>query len=327
MPTITDKLVNQFKEEMKKYSKEKNLCDLALDFKPEVVLPHGSYLCNIGSPDPELYIKARNAMLEECKRVELLGLTYLNVHPGSTAKKCTKEESIQRIAEAINYIHQNTSYMTIVLENTAGGGGTVGVDFKELKSIIDKIENKQRVGVCIDTCHAFASGINIASPTGIKRMVKDFDEVIGLSYLKAMHLNDSTGELSSNRDVHKPLGEGTIGWDAFRQIMNCDELRGIPLILETPWSSDEYGPDHGWAKEITKLHGLVGVEKVDTPKKGIALMFAKKGVKKGEKKEKKEKKEEKLTKATTEKRKCKGKKEKKSGSEGDSGESSSEFEG
>lgn len=212
-------------------------------------------------------------MLEECKRVEQLGLKYLNIHPGSTAKKCTKEESIGRIAAAINYIHSHTSYMTIVLENTAGGGGTVGVDFKELKSIIDRVENKDRIGVCIDTCHAFASGIDLAGKNGVEKMVKNFDEVIGLKYLKAMHLNDSTGGLGSNRDVHKPIGEGQLGLDAFRQIMNCDAFRGIPLILETPWGSDEYGPNNGWAKEIKLLLGLGGMKEVEKKKTGIAKLF------------------------------------------------------
>lgn len=227
-------------------------------FKPEQVLPHGSYLSNIGTINDELYEKASNAMLQECQRVEKLGLCYLNVHPGSTAGKCTKEESISRIAKAINMIHSKTEYMTIVLENTAGGGGTVGVDFKELKSIIDRVENKNRIGVCIDTCHAFASGINITTKNGVEKMVKEFDEVIGLKYLKAMHLNDSTGGLGSNRDVHKPIGEGEIGLDAFRQIMNCDKLRGIPMILETPHKDQlEYNMEHGWAKEIKLLQGLI----------------------------------------------------------------------
>ena len=231
-------------------------CSL-IGYKPEQVLPHGSYLCNIGSSDDELYEKACNSMLQECQRVEKLGLCYLNVHPGSTAKKCTKEESIDRIAKAINMIHSKTKYMTIVLENTAGGGGTIGVDFKELKSIIDKVDNKERIGICIDTCHAFASGINISLRTGVDKMVKQFDEIIGLKYLKAMHLNDSTGILGSNRDVHKPLGKGEIGLDAFRQIMNCDALRGIPLILETPHKEEEYDENHGWAKEIKLLYSLI----------------------------------------------------------------------
>lgn len=244
------------------------------------MLPHGSYLSNIGTSDTTLYEKARSAMLEECKRVEQLGLKYLNVHPGSTAKKCTKEESIKHIADAINYIHDHTSYMTIVLENTAGGGGTVGVNFKELKSIIDQVQKKDRIGVCIDTCHAFASGINIASKSGIATMLDDFDETLGLQYLKAMHLNDSTGILGSNRDVHQPLGEGQIGLDAFRQVMNEDRLRGIPLILETPWGDGSYDEKNGWAKEIAMLRSFVGVEKVETKKKGIAGLFAKKERKK-----------------------------------------------
>ena len=259
-----------------------------VDFKPEQVLPHGSYLSNIGTSDTALYEKARAAMLEECKRVEQLGLKYLNIHPGSTAKKCTKEESIKHIADAINYIHDHTSYMTIVLENTAGGGGTVGVNFKELKSIIDQVQKKDRIGVCIDTCHAFASGINIASKSGIATMLDNFDETLGLHYLKAMHLNDSTGILGSNRDVHKPLGEGEIGLDAFRQIMNEDRLRGIPLILETPWGDGSYDESNGWAKEIAMLRNLVGVEEVETKKKGIAKMFEKKaGKMKSEKKSEK----------------------------------------
>lgn len=247
MKEISANDVAKFKESMEKHG-----------FKPNQVLPHGSYLCNIGSVDEELYEKAKNAMLGECRRVEELGLQYLNIHPGSTAKKCTKEESIEQIVKALNYIHQNTKYMTIVLENTAGGGGTVGVSFEELKSIIDKVENKERIGVCIDTCHAFASGMSIAVPDGVEKMVAKFDSVIGLRYLKAMHLNDSKGDLASNRDVHQPIGEGAIGLDCFRQIMNCDALRGIPLILETPHRNDEeYGPEHGWAKEIATLRGLI----------------------------------------------------------------------
>ena len=134
----------------------------------------------------------------------------------------------------------------------------MGIDFKELKQIIDLIDNKDRIGVCIDTCHLFASGVNITTPSGIANMVASFDKIIGLKYLKAMHLNDSVGTLGSNRDAHLPLGEGEIGLDAFRQIMNCDELRGIPLILETPYRDDsDYGPNHQWAKEIQMLRGLI----------------------------------------------------------------------
>ena len=188
-------------------------------------------------------------MLEECKRVEALGLKYLNVHPGSTSGKCSKEESIAQIAKAINFIHSQTSYMTIVLENTAGGGGTVGVDFAELRSIIDKVENKNRIGVCIDTCHAFASGMDLKKKNGIQSIMEEFDKVVGLSYLKAMHLNDSMGTKGSNVDRHDRIGYGYLGLDPFRQIMNCDALRGIPLILETPHRDDAaYGADHPWAK-------------------------------------------------------------------------------
>ena len=262
-----------------------------VDIQPKHILPHGSYLCNIGTPDNSLFEKAQASMLEECKRVEKLGLMYLNIHPGSTTRKCTKEESIKRIASAINHIHSHTSYMTIVLENTAGGGGTIGVDFRELKSIIDAVENKDRIGVCIDTCHAFASGIDLTKKNGVEKMVKDFDEVIGLKYLKAMHLNDSTGGLGSNRDVHQPLGEGQLGLDTFRQIMNCDALRGIPLILETPWGQNEYGPNHGWAKEIKLLRSYVGVKEIEQKKTGIAKLFDKKKTVKEEKKEKTSKKE------------------------------------
>ena len=291
-----------------------------VDYKPEQVLPHASYLSNIGTADSALYEKARSALLEECKRVEQLGLKYLNIHPGSTAKKCTKEESIKHIADAINYIHDHTSYMTIVLENTAGGGGTVGVNFKELKSIIDQVQKKDRIGVCIDTCHAFASGINIASKSGIATMLRDFDETLGLSYLKAMHLNDSTGILGSNRDVHQPLGEGQIGLDAFRQIMNEDRLRGIPLILETPWGEGSYDESNGWAKEIAMLRSFVGLKEVETKKKGIAGLFEKKGKKKmSEGKKSDEKKEKNDTKKDKKEKKTKViKKSRKSKSSSDS---------
>ena len=252
------------------------------------MLPHGSYLSNIGTIDETLYLKARTAMLEECKRVEALGLKYLNVHPGSTSGKCSKEESIAQIAKAINFIHSQTSYMTIVLENTAGAGGTVGVDFAELRSIIDQIENKSRIGVCLDTCHAFASGINIKRTNGIELMLEEFDKVIGLSYLKAMHLNDSMGTKGSNLDRHDRIGYGNLGLEPFRQILNCDKLRGIPLILETPLGEDAvYGENHPWAKEIEMLRGLEGKESVEEIKKGaISSFFSKK---KSESKKKTEK--------------------------------------
>ena len=212
--------------------------------------------------------------------MEALGLKYLNVHPGSTSGKCSKEESIAQIAKAINFIHSQTSYMTIVLENTAGGGGTVGVDFTELRSIIDQVENKDRIGVCIDTCHAFASGMDLKKKNGIQSIVEEFDKVIGLSYLKAMHLNDSMGTKGSNTDRHDRIGYGHLGLDPFRQIMNCDALRGIPLILETPHSEDAaYGAEHPWAKEIVLLRGLEGKEEVEEINKGaIQSFFGKKGI-------------------------------------------------
>lgn len=229
-------------------------------------------------------------MLEECKRVEALGLKYLNVHPGSTSGKCSKEESIAQIAKAINFIHSQTSYMTIVLENTAGGGGTVGVDFTELRSIIDQVKNKDRIGVCLDTCHAFASGMDLKKKNGIQSIVEEFDKVIGLSYLKAMHLNDSMGTKGSNTDRHDRIGYGHLGLDPFRQIMNCDALRGIPLILETPHSEDAaYGAEHPWAKEIALLRGLEGKEEVEEINKGaIQSFFGKKGSKKAAKKKSEE---------------------------------------
>ena len=232
-------------------------------------------------------------MLEECKRVEALGLKYLNVHPGSTSGKCSKEESIAQIAKAINFIHSQTSYMTIVLENTAGGGGTVGVDFTELRSIIDQVENKDRIGVCIDTCHAFASGMDLKKKNGIQSIVEEFDKVVGLSYLKAMHLNDSMGTKGSNTDRHDRIGYGHLGLDPFRQIMNCDALRGIPLILETPHSEDAaYGAEHPWAKEIVLLRGLEGKEEVEEINKGaIQSFFGKKGSKQAAKKKSEEEKD------------------------------------
>ena len=244
-------------------------------------------------------------MLEECKRVEALGLKYLNVHPGSTSGKFSKEESIAQIAKAINFIHSQTTYMTIVLENTAGGGGTVGVDFAELRSIIDQVENKSRIGVCIDTCHAFASGMDIKKKNGIQAMVEAFDKTIGLSYLKAMHLNDSMGAKGSNTDRHDRIGFGYLGLDPFRQIMNCDQLRGIPLILETPHSDEAaYGAEHPWAKEIALLRGLEGKEEVEEINKGaIQSFFGKKGGKKAAKGKSEEAKEAKKPKKGTKKAK------------------------
>jgi len=220
------------------------------DYKPFQILPHDSYLINLGHPDQEQLDKSRTAFLDEMQRCEQLGLDRLNFHPGSHLNSISEEECLKRIAESINIVLGKTKGVSAVIENTAGQGTNMGYKFEHLKEIIDNVEDKSRVGVCIDTCHAYTSGYDVKSAEGFKKTFEQFDEIVGFKYLKGMHLNDSKKELGTRVDRHDNLGIGFIGEEPFAILMNDPRFDNIPLILETPEESL-------WEAEIKKLYSLV----------------------------------------------------------------------
>ena len=215
----------------------------------DLILPHDSFLINLGSPDPEALDKSRKAFFDEFRRCEQLGLSMLNFHPGSHLNRISAEESLDTIAESINRVLDITAGVKAVIENTAGQGSNLGYSFEQIAHIIDRVEDKSRVGVCIDTCHAYSAGYDLLSPEGYEKTWRDFDSIIGLQYLSAMHINDTKRELGSRIDRHESIGKGKLGLEAFRLIMNDPRLNGIPLILETP------DPEI-WKQEIELLYSL-----------------------------------------------------------------------
>jgi len=216
-------------------------------YEPHQILPHDSYLINLGHPEEAALQKSRIAFLDEMQRCEQLGLDRLNFHPGSHLNKTTEEQCLATIAESINIALKQTKVVAAVIENTAGQGTNLGFSFYQIKQIIDQVEDKSRVGVCIDTCHAYSAGYDILN--NFEEVFREFDEVIGFEYLKGMHLNDSKKDLASKVDRHNSLGEGTLGLEPFRKIMNDKRFDGIPLILETP-------DDQKWADEIQLLKNM-----------------------------------------------------------------------
>jgi len=205
----------------------------ALNIFPEQILPHDSYLINLGHPEAEALQKSREAFLDEIHRCEQLGLIYLNFHPGSHLRTLSESECISRIADSINWALAQTQGVTAVIENTAGQGSNLGYSFEQLAEIIAQVEDKSRVGVCIDTCHMFAAGYDILTLESCAEVFDQFAKVVGFEYLKGMHLNDSKGGLNSHLDRHHSLGQGEIGLEVFKFIMSDDRFRGIPLVLET----------------------------------------------------------------------------------------------
>ena len=216
------------------------------------ILPHDSYLINLGHPDEEGLQKSRESFFEEMHRCELLGLDRLNFHPGSHLNRISAEGSLDRIAESINMALERTQGVTAVIENTAGQGSNLGFDFEHLAYIIDRVEDKSRVGVCIDTCHSFAAGYDLRTKEACDKTFEEFERIVGFDYLRGMHLNDAMRPLGSHVDRHSPLGEGEIGWECFRYIMQDSRFDNIPLILETP--NEEL-----WPEEIAKLKAFAGV--------------------------------------------------------------------
>ncbi len=219
-------------------------------YAPEQILPHDTYLINLGHPEEEGLEKSRRAFEEEMARCQALGLDRLNFHPGSHLRKISEEESLDRIAASINRALERTRGVTAVIENTAGQGSNLGYSLGQLAYLIDRVEDKSRVGVCIDTCHAFAAGYDLSSPATCDRFFEEFDRIVGFRYLRGMHLNDALKPCGSRVDRHAPLGDGAIGWECFRYIARDSRFDGIPLILETPDESR-------WPAEIAALKAFV----------------------------------------------------------------------
>lgn len=233
---LTDDSINLFKSRVK---------ENGLDTR--YILPHDSYLINLGHPDPEAIAKSRDAFIDEMKRCEQLGLQLLNFHPGSHLNKITVEECLDRVAESINIALGQTSGVTAVIENTAGQGSNIGNRFEHLRYIIDRVDDKSRVGVCIDTCHAFAAGYDLADH--YDETFDEFDNTVGFSYLRAFHLNDTKKPLGSRVDRHESIGKGCIGIDFFKRLMADPRFDDMPLILETPDESI-------WPEEIALLRSF-----------------------------------------------------------------------
>ncbi len=220
-----------------------------LGFAPEHILPHDSYLINLGQPDPEKREKSLAAFIDEMERCAALGLVKLNFHPGSHLKLVSVDECLKLIAESVRTAVDTVPGVMAVIENTAGQGSNVGFDFAHLAKLIELIDRPGRVGVCIDTCHAFAAGYDFTTDEAYDKTWADFERIIGFEYLHGMHLNDSKGVLGGHLDRHDSIGRGVLGEDSFRRLMQDSRLDNIPLILET---IDETI----WPEEIAKLYSM-----------------------------------------------------------------------
>jgi deoxyribonuclease-4 len=236
---LSQENIKAFKENCEKYG-----------YNPEHILPHDSYLINLGHPEKEGLGKSRKAFLDELQRCEQLGLDRLNFHPGSHLNKIDEEACLKTIAESVNIVLDQTRGVTAVIENTAGQGTNMGHTFEQIRFIIDIVEDKNRVGVCIDTCHAYSAGYNLKTTEGYEETFRKFNDVIGFNYLKGLHLNDTKKVFGSRVDRHEQIAEGFLGVELFRLIMNDPRFDNLPLILETP-------DDEKWKEEIRFLYGLV----------------------------------------------------------------------
>ena len=233
---LSEESIRLFKENCDKYG-----------FQPEYILPHDSYLINLGHPEEEGLNKSRAAFLDEMQRCEQLGLRLLNFHPGSSLNKIATEDCLSLIAESINITLEKTKGVTAVIENTAGQGSNLGSEFWQLKYIIDRVDDKSRVGVCLDTCHTYTAGYDIVND--YDKVFEEFDKEVGFNYLCGMHLNDSKKALGTHVDRHDSIGKGLIGLDFFKRFMKDERFNDMPVILETP-------DETLWAEEISMLRSF-----------------------------------------------------------------------
>lgn len=219
-------------------------------YNPNVILPHDNFLINLGSPDAQKLAMSRKSFLEEFQRCEQLGLSMLNFHPGSHLNELTEEECLARIAESINITLDKTKGVSAIIESTAGQGTNLGYRFEHLAEIISRVEDKTRIGVCVDTCHTHSAGYDLETAEGYRQTWKEFDEIIGKDYLKAIHLNDNKRKLGSRIDRHEEIGKGTLGMEFFRRFVNDPRFDNMPIILETPNPAN-------WPEEIALLYSLI----------------------------------------------------------------------
>lgn len=233
---LTEENIRLFKENCTKYN-----------FQTDYILPHDSYLINLGHPEEEGLEKSRTAFLDEMQRCEQLGLKLLNFHPGSHLNKISVEDCLALIAESINLTLEKTKGVTAVIENTAGQGSNLGSEFWQLRYIIDRVNDKSRVGICLDTCHTYTAGYDIVND--YDKVFDEFEKEVGFEYLRGMHLNDSKKELGSHVDRHDNIGQGLTGSAFFERLMKDSRFDNMPLILETPDESK-------WAEEIAWLRSV-----------------------------------------------------------------------
>ncbi|MGY2796607.1 deoxyribonuclease IV [Ewingella americana] len=237
---LPEDVIEKFKVACEKYGYSSNQ-----------ILPHDSYLINLGHPVDEALEKSRDAFLDEMQRCEQLGLSLLNFHPGSHLMQIDEDKCLEKISESLNIALSKTEGVTAVIENTAGQGSNLGFRFEHLAKIIDGVEDKSRVGVCIDTCHAFAAGYDLRSEEECIKTFKHFEDVVGFKYLRGMHLNDAKSEFNSRVDRHHSLGEGNIGKTVFSWMMRDPRFDGIPMILETV-NPDIWKDEIAWLKSEQK---------------------------------------------------------------------------
>ncbi|MBO5307287.1 MAG: deoxyribonuclease IV [Lentisphaeria bacterium] len=239
-PPLTEASIAAFKSNCEKFG-----------YAPEYILPHDSYLINLGQPDPEKRQNSLNSFIGELERCRQLGLKKLNFHPGSHLKLVSEHEELLLIAESVRTALDAVPDVAAVFENTAGQGSNVGYSFAQLATMLEAVDRPGRVGVCIDTCHAYAAGYDLRSPEGYELVWREFERLIGFEFLMGMHLNDSKSKLGGRLDRHDSIGKGELGWDTFKRLMNDPHLDNIPLILET---IDETI----WKEEIRQLQELSG---------------------------------------------------------------------
>ncbi len=237
-PPISEESAVAFRENCRKFG-----------FTAEQILPHDTYLINLGQPDPEKRAKSLAAFKDEMARCHQLGLVKLNFHPGSHLNLVPVEEELRLIADSVRKAIDSVPDVVAVYENTAGQGSNVGNRFEELATMLELTGRPDRVGVCLDTCHTYAAGYDLATEEGYERTFAEFDRLIGFEYLKGMHLNDSKSKLAGRLDRHDSIGKGALGWETFRRLMRDPRFDGIPLILETP-------DDSIWAEEIAALQQI-----------------------------------------------------------------------
>lgn len=240
---LTDEVISAFRAACEKYN-----------YTSAQILPHDSYLINLGHPVTEALEKSRDAFLDELQRCEQLGLSLLNFHPGSHLHQIEEDDCLKRIAESINIALDKTEGVTAVIENTAGQGSNLGFRFEHLAAIIDGVEDKSRVGVCIDTCHAFAGGYDLRTEEECINTFAEFERIVGFQYLRGMHLNDAKSAFASRVDRHHSLGEGNIGKTVFSWMMKDARFDGIPMILETV-NPDIWKDEIAWLKSEQRSAG------------------------------------------------------------------------